>query len=83
MDYDVASAGADFGKEVRGAGGEVADGGGGGVGAAEADGLVEVAHWIGRNFAWSGRGCGAGDGWCWKVGGRVDSSFADKGCELR
>ncbi len=54
MDYDVASAGADFGEEVRRAGGEVADGGGGGVGAAEADGLVEVAHWIGGSFGWGG-----------------------------
>ena len=42
--YDVVSARADFMQEVGCACGDVADWGGDGVGAADADGLVHVAH---------------------------------------
>lgn len=44
MAYDIVSARADFVKQVRCAWREVADWGGGGVGAADANRLVHVAH---------------------------------------
>lgn len=44
MADNVVPAGADFVQEVGRAGGEAADRGGDRVGAADADGLVHVAH---------------------------------------
>ena len=42
--HEVVFAGADLMQEVGGARGDVAEGRGDGVGAADADGLVHVAH---------------------------------------
>ena len=50
--YDVISARADFVQEIGCACGDLADWGGDGVGAADADGLVHVAH-DGKCVEWS------------------------------